>query len=195
VAIPDFSPLANVFLITLFFTKEALMKNDFKSINLALENEIHERNFYAQQGSKATNPVAKGMFDRIAEDEQEHFESLKKIHGELSAKGTWPEYITSDSSDTVVMQHLMDIARSTGDNSPFDPDERDALKVAIDFETKGYTLYENLSTEGESPEEKFFFSRMAAMELEHFLSLRETLLYLEDPAQWFFQHEKPALEG
>jgi rubrerythrin len=171
------------------------MKNEFKSIDLALDNEIHERNFYLLHGSKATNPVAKGMFARIAEDEQEHFERLQKIHGELSAKGKWPEYITSDSSDTVVMQHLFNIAQSTGDTSPVDPDERDALRVAIDFETKGYTLYENLSTGAESPEEKFFFARMAAMELEHFLSLRETLLYLEDPAQWFFVNEKPALEG
>jgi rubrerythrin len=171
------------------------MKNEFKSIDLALENEIHERNFYMLHGSKATNPVAKGMFARIAEDEQEHFERLKKIHGELSARGAWPEYIASESSDTVVMQHLFDIARSAGDKSPADPDETEALKLAIDFETKGYTLYENLSTAGESREEKFFFSRMAAMELEHFLSLRETLLYLEDPAQWFFVHEKPALEG
>ncbi len=133
------------------------MKNEFKSIDLALENEIHERNFYLLHSSKAKNPVAKGMFARIADDEQEHFERLQRIHGELTARGTWPEYITSDSSDTVAMQHLFDIARSTTDKSPVDPDDHDALKVAIAFETKGYTLYENLSTCGRISRRKIFF--------------------------------------
>ncbi|MEI6127704.1 MAG: ferritin family protein [Pseudomonadota bacterium] len=171
------------------------MKDKIRSIELALENEIQERNFYLLHSAKTENPVGKRMFARIAEDEQEHLVRLQGIYKELSAQGRWPEHVSAEINNTDIMQFLVDTVRACGDTETVVSNDCDAIRIAIAFETKGYTFYQSLNTAAEAIEEKNFFSRMAAMEREHFLSLRETLLYLEDPAQWFFQQEKPGLEG
>lgn len=166
-----------------------------KAIELALENELQERNFYINQSKRTNHPVGKQMFTRIAEDEDEHYIRLNKIYLELSRQGKWPETVSTTIQNTNIMEVLLNIAKSVDFTASPDDDDRQALRIAIDFETQGYTDYMNLSDSAENQAEKDFFSRLAAIENEHLLSLKETLLYFEDPAAWFSQQEKSGLEG
>jgi len=135
------------------------------------------------------------MFESIAEDEQQHYERLQRIHQELTAQGRWPEEVAAEINGIDLRQLLADIVRSSGDAVSATADDRDALKTAIDFETKGYAFYLGLSNKATSPAEQTFFRRIAEMEREHFLSLRQMLLYFEDRAVWYAELEKPLLEG
>jgi len=171
------------------------MEQKIKSIALAIQNELQEREFYLRQSRKTDNPVGRTMFIRIAEDEDEHYRRLQKIHKELSAQGTWPETVPAVIKKTDLMKALVRIAGAAGATPAASRDDIEALKIAIDFETKGYNFYTKLSTTAEAASEKEFFHLLASMEWEHLLSLKETLHYFESPGDWFAEREKPGLDG
>jgi len=171
------------------------MQGKIKSIEIALENELQERDFYLAHSRRTKNAVGKAMFEHIARDEDEHYLRLKDTHERLIQAGTWPERISIRIHDINIMDVLLKAADTARSSAPADSDDRDALKTAIEFETKGYGFYQNLSTNAASESERNFFEHLASMEREHLNSLKETLLYFEDPANWFALHEKPGLDG
>jgi len=171
------------------------MEHTIKSIETALENEIRERDFYLHQSQKTADPVGSQMFARIAEDEQEHYHRLKALHDELSRHGKWPESIPVPLKDTTIKESLKNIVSNADAEAIANADDREAVRIAINFETKGYHFYSRLKERAESRVVRDFFDRLASIEYEHLTSLKETLLFLEDPATWYEQQEKPHFEG
>ncbi len=171
------------------------MNQTISSISVARENELQERDFYLRHSRRTRNPVGRAIFEYIAHDEEEHYQRLKALHQHLTATGAWPETLSVTIQDTNILDILLRTASAARSDAPADPDDREALAIAIEFETKGYTFYTSLSKSAESVLEKKFFDHLASMEREHLNSLRETLLYFENPHDWFAQREKPLLEG
>lgn len=171
------------------------MNDKLQSIEVALQNELQERDFYLTQSKKTGNPLGKTMFILIAEDEEEHYRRLQKIHEELSAKGSWPKTVSPVIKKNDIMKALLHITAAADTIPPAVHDDIDALKIAINFETKGYGFYTGLSNDADTSSEKNFFKLLASMEWEHLLSLQETMHYFESPGDWFAEHEKPCLDG
>jgi len=171
------------------------MEHIITSLEIALKNETTERDFYLQQAHRTKNTLGKKMFERIAADEDDHIEKLRRMHQLLSEKGAWPESVSETVSGVSVMDVLNSLASQNDSDAPCDDDDRAALQKAVDFEQKGFAFYTRLSSAAASSGEKEFFSLLARMEHDHLLSLKETLLFFDDPASWFAQREKPTLEG
>lgn len=169
------------------------MENRLQSIEIALNNELKERDFYLEHSKRTTNPVGKQMFESIAGDEDEHYQRLKELHGQLSEKGTWPEMLSV--SDTTAGHVLDNVKGLVDETSSADADDKKAIEIAIDFESKGFAFYTKLAETADTPKEKSFFEHLAAIEKEHLLSLKDTLLFLEDPKSWYEEHEKPHFES
>ena len=64
-----------------------------KSIEIALNNESRERDFYLMHSERTTNGMGRLMFATLAQDENEHYQRLQELHKKLSQQGTWPESI------------------------------------------------------------------------------------------------------
>ncbi len=171
------------------------MENKIKAITVALENELHERDFYLSQSRKTDNPVGKAMFVRIATDEDEHYRRLQNIHKELSLKGTWPDTVSATVGSSNIQETLRTVAALAGETLQASRDDVEALNIAIQFEEKGHSFYLALSNGAETRAEKDFFGLLASIEREHFLSLKDTLLFYESPGDWLARTEKPQLEG
>ena len=171
------------------------MENKIKAITVALENELHERDFYLTQSRKTDNPVGKAMFVQIAADEDEHYRRLQNIHHELSLKGTWPDTVSNSVGSSNILETLRMVAAGAEETLQASRDDIDALNIAIQFEEKGRSFYTALSNEAETGAEKDFFELLASMEWEHLLSLKETILFYESPADWLAKTEKPQMEG
>lgn len=166
-----------------------------KSIEIALNNESRERDFYLMQSKRTTNNMGKLMFATIAQDEDEHYKRLVELHEKLSQDGKWPESIPLNVKGSNLKNVLKDFLTKAEMDKPGDIDDQEAIKIAIEFEEKGYKFYADLKTAVESDEEKKFFSILSEMEKEHLLSLKDSLLYFEDPVGWFASHEKTTLDG
>lgn len=166
-----------------------------KALEVALNNEAREKAFYLKHAKRTSNPFGRLMFESIAKDEDEHYQRLEELHGKLKDKGKWPETIPLKVKGTDMKSILKKAVESVDTSAKADTDDLEAVKIAIDFETKGEQFYRNLRDSVDDPTEKEFYSVLAAMEREHRLSLEDTLDYFQDPEGWYRMKEKHHLDG
>ena len=164
------------------------------SIELALQNEKSEMEFYLQEAKRSKNETAKQMFSLIAKDELEHMTRIKALHGKLVSNGKWPEDVPIEVKGTTVRDILKALPAKARKDDHDDDDIR-ALKHAMEFEKKGSKFYSDLAGACSNKMEKNFFEFISKIENEHYRSLSDTLLYLTDPESWFREKERSGLDG
>lgn len=166
-----------------------------KALEVAIQNEAREREFYLKHMERTSNPHGKAMFASIADDELEHMKRLQDLHKRLLIEGRWPETIPLEVKGTEVRSIMKKLVDSVDTSSKVDSDDIEAVKVAIEFEAKGEAFYGDLRDRVDNAMEKRFFDLLATMEREHRLSLEDTLEYFRDPEAWFRVKEKHTFDG
>jgi rubrerythrin len=166
-----------------------------KALEIALNNESKERDFYLKHAERSRNLLGKQMFASIAADEDEHYKRILGLHKKLISDGRWPETVPIEVKGTEVKAVLQKIVDAVNTSSKADTDDIEAVKVAVDFETKGEMFYSKLAREVENPMEKKFYEFLAGIEREHRLSLEDTYEYFKDPAGWYRVKEKLHVDG
>lgn len=165
------------------------------ALEVALNNEMNERQFYLNNASRTRNPVGKAMFERIAEDELEHYEMIKKLHAEWKAGGKWPETVPLTVKETNVKTLLQRMLKESKERSESDSDDLAAVQAAAQFESKGVDLYRELADASTDTKERNFFLLLSGIEREHFLSLKDMEEYMKNPASWHTSKERHGLDG
>ena len=170
-------------------------KERLDALEVALNNELTEREFYLQNAKRTRNPLGKAMFTQIADEELEHYKRLKQLHEKWESQEKWPETVPLKVNETVVSHVLLDFIRKADKGSEGDDDDLNAVRTAIEFEAKGAKYYAQLRDNVSDEREKQFFDLLSRIENEHYLSLRETEEYLSDPASWYQKVEHHGLDG
>jgi len=170
-------------------------KQRLNALEIALNNEMKEREFYLKHAERTNNPVGKAMFKEIADDELEHYQRLKDLHEKWGKAEKWPETLPLKVKQTNIKDILKDTLKKVEEVPEADDDDLKAIAVAVDFEAKGAQSYKELSDACTDQREKAFFSLLAGIEREHYLSLKDTQEYLEDPESWFTKAEHHGLDG
>lgn len=171
------------------------MNERLNSLEVALNNEMREHEFYKINAERTKNPVGKSMFAQIAADELEHYERLKQLHATWSKEEQWPETVPLKVQNTLVGNILKDFLQKVKDAPASDADDLNAVRTAIDFEGQGAAFYARLRDKVSDPKEKAFFNLMADIEHEHYVSLKDLEEYFVDPVSWFRRTEKTGLDG
>jgi rubrerythrin len=170
-------------------------KERIKALEIALNNESKERDFYLQNAERSKNSLGKQMFASIASDEDEHYKRILRLHEKLISDGKWPETVPIKVKGTEVKAVLQKVLDAASISAKADTDDINAVKVAIDFETKGEMFYSKLAKDVENPMEKKFYEFLAGIEREHRLSLEDTYEFFKDPAGWYRLKEKLHVDG
>lgn len=165
------------------------------ALEVALNNETREREFYLQNAKRTTNPVGKAMFRQIADEELEHYERLKELHGKWEKEQKWPESVPLRVKNTLVRDVLKGVVEKTAKLPPGDKNDLAAVRTAIEFEAAGAVYYADLRDKSADPKEKAFFNLLADMEHEHYVTLKDTEELMTNPASWFRNKEKTGLDG
>ena len=155
------------------------MEKTIKSIEIALENELKEREFYLKHRKRTQTLVGRMMFAQIAREEDEHYRRLKNLHEELSKQGKWPENISAVKG-TNIKTMLRDVIKDADKSDSPDTDDREAVNIAITFETEAYKFYSKLRDNSDTESEKDFFNRLADIENEHITTLKKTRDYFQN---------------
>ncbi|MBN1614567.1 MAG: ferritin family protein [Deltaproteobacteria bacterium] len=171
------------------------MKERLNALEIALDNEMREREFYLKNAQRTSNPLSKAMFEQIAGEELEHYERLKQIHENWEQQKRWPESLPLKVKNTVVRNVLKDMIDKAKGLPKGDDDDLAAVRAAVEFEAKGAEFYAKLRDQVSDPKEKAFFNLLADIEHEHFVSLKDTEEFLTEPAQWYRKHEGTGLDG
>ncbi len=165
------------------------------ALEIALTNEKREGEFYRKHAQRTKDPLGKKMFDTLADDENEHYNRILELHKKLSNEGKWPETVPLKVKDTEVKDVLKAVVEGVDTSVEADTDDLEAVRIAIEFETKGEKFYKNLRESVEDPQEQTFYGLLESIEREHRLSLQDTYDYFKDPEGWFERMEKPHLDG
>lgn len=144
------------------------MEKRLNALNVALQNETNEREFYLQHAGRTGNPLGKAMFEQIADEELEHYERLKQLHDRWVKEEKWPETLPLKVKETSVKDVLKNVIKSVTQMAAGNADDLEALRTAIDFEAKGTAFYARLRDEVTDPQEKAFFDLLSRIEHEHF---------------------------
>jgi rubrerythrin len=171
------------------------MDKRIDSLAFALENEQKEHDFYMAHANKTKNLAGKNMFKQIANEEKEHYEILKKLHGKWEKQQKWPETVALEVKKSLAGSILKAISETKTAHAAGDDDDLSAIRTAIEFEARGVALYTKLEKESTDPKEQAFFKMIANVERDHMLSLRDTEEFLTDPVSWYQNIEKPTLDG
>jgi rubrerythrin len=170
-------------------------KDRLNALEVALNNETREREFYLKNAKKTKNPLGKRMFQQIGDDELDHYQRLKELHQKWVKKEKWPETLPLKVRDTIVKDVLLDFVTRVDMTAKGDADDLEAVRTALDFEAKGAKFYAELRDSVSDPKEKQFFDLLSKMENEHYLSLKDTEEYFIDPASWYRKAEHHTLDG
>ena len=171
------------------------MKNRLDALEVALNNEMREREFYLKNAERTNNPAGKAMFQQIAAEELEHYERLKQLAEIWGKQQKWPQTIPLKVKETTVSGILKDMVKKASILPKGDKDDLKALQTAIDFEAKGFKFYTKLQNDCTDSVEKDFFKLLANIEHEHYLSLKDTQELMTDPASWYQIKERTGLDG
>ncbi|MFH0811959.1 MAG: ferritin family protein [Pseudomonadota bacterium] len=170
-------------------------KERLNALEVALNNEMREREFYLKNAQRTKNPLGKAMFRQIGDEELEHYERLKELRQKWEKQEKWPETVPLKVKDTVVKDVLKDVLKKVDALPEGDDDDLKAVRTAIDFEAKGTKYYAALRDNSSDPKEKQFFDLLSKIEQEHYLSLKDTEEYFTDPASWYQKKEHHGLDG
>jgi rubrerythrin len=170
-------------------------KERLNALEVALNNEMREREFYLKNAKRTKNPLGKKMFQQIGDDELEHYERLKQLHQKWAKQEKWPETVPLKVKDTIVKDILLEFVKKVDETTKGDSNDLEAVRTAIDFEAKGAKFYAEIRDSVTNPKEKEFFDLLAKMENEHYLSLKDTEEYFIDPVSWYRKAEHHTLDG
>jgi len=170
-------------------------KDRLNALQVALNNEKREREFYLKHAKRTKNALGKRMFEQIGDDELEHYERLKQLHQKWAKQEKWPETVPLKIRDTIVKDVLLEFVKKVDETAKGDSDDLEAVRTALDFEAKGAKFYAELRDSVSNPKEKQFFDLLSKMENEHYVSLKDTEEYFIDPASWYRKAEHHTLDG
>jgi len=170
-------------------------KERLNALEVALNNEMREREFYLKNAKRTKNSLGKKMFQQIGDDELEHYERLKQLHQKWAKQEKWPETVPLKVKDTIVKDILLEFVIKVDETAKGDSDDLEAVRTALDFEVKGAKFYAEIRDSVTNPKEKEFFDLLSKMENEHYLSLKDTEEYFIDPVSWYRKAEHHTLDG
>jgi rubrerythrin len=170
-------------------------KQRLNALEVALNNEKSEREFYLNHAARTSNPVGKAMFNQIADDELEHYQRLNELHAKWEKNEKWPGTVPLTVKQTNVKTILESVIKQSREITETNSDDLAAIEVATRFEAKGAQMYADISDASSDPREKAFFKLLSGIEREHFLSLKDTEEFLKDPASWFTKKEHHGMDG
>lgn len=107
----------------------------------AVRFESDGRDFYMRAAEEAKDPLAKSVFQALAEDEKDHVRRVREIYEQLKDKPGWPEVGAMVARHSGVVDAFELAASNLGGCVSADADAEEALRTAVEMERKGPEFY------------------------------------------------------
>ena len=156
----------------------------------AIQMEKDGKSFYQQSMEKAESKFAKKIFSELITAEEKHVVKLTEIYKALDESGKWPDVALKRDAAETVQNIFASALENIDENVKGSMTDIEALKMAAQLESDGIKFYQAKAGEADDPFQKKFFMLLSKEESEHFLSLLDTVEYLEDPQGYFSQLER-----
>lgn len=167
---------------------------------LAIELEQKGCDFYCATAGKTKNPLAASTLGGLAKRELLHIKRIKEFYHNLTGEGklaaNWLAGVEVPPSKAELLKPILESLKKNLDRKfETQKDITEAYQIAEGLERDSYTLYEKIAKESPDEIARKFYSALALEEREHYAILDDTLLYLNDPGEWYRLQEKWIVEG
>lgn len=159
-----------------------------RALATGIKTETDGMKMYQDAAKKAKNALGKALFESLVADERNHLTALKKRVGEAWKR---PTGTPLERIRTV----FQDVAKDIKERMAADPGDVEAIRIALDFERRGYHMYKDAALQVAEPEGRELLEWLAGEENQHFKILQDLLEYLEKNYSWFVANEGPILDG
>ena len=164
-------------------------KDRIEVLKQALKMEEDGKAYYETARNKTSNEMGKKIFEFLIKAEGVHIQKIKQLYKSLEETGKWPDLILTRDSEEIIQNIFSEALGSLEEKVKGTTDDIEALKVALDLERNGQKYYESRAEETDDPFEKKFYLLLAHEEGEHFISILDTIQFLEDPQAYYHQME------
>ena len=172
-------------------------QNVLEILTRAMIVEQDGYNFYQAAADRVADEKGKKMLRGLAGDEEEHLRILQNEYAKVSQGKPFVDL--EEARRTLPAQPELKLFPEKSQlSSMLDraTDDEGALRVALDFELKGYNMYKEAAGKAADDNARTVFDYLAKQEDQHYALIQQTLNYLVDNGVWFFQDlEKPFFEG
>ncbi|MBC7315664.1 MAG: ferritin family protein [Chloroflexi bacterium] len=162
-----------------------------------MSTEIWGMRFYEQAAARTQAEDGKRVFESLVKEEKTHLEILC---GEYAAVTQGKGCVTLEEAralaGSVDPTAIFPEAQAAEQLIPPDFSDEQALKMALDFEERGYAAYTQAAEEATTPHEKEMWAFLAKAEDKHYTFIQKTLEFLTTNGVWYFdEKELPFFEG
>jgi rubrerythrin len=164
-------------------------------LQLAVRMEVDGKDFYQKASRKSNSKLAKELFQQLANEEDIHRKKFEAIYEALKRGQHWPDVAPPSEKGKKLKSLFAEATKALGSKVKVAESELEAIKIAMDMESKSYNLYHSRSEESGLPVEKRFYEALAGEERGHHLALVDSYEYLSDPTGWFTKKEHWSLDG
>jgi len=166
-----------------------------KGLQIAIQMEIDGKKYYLKASKESGNELGRKLLQSLAAEEDIHRQKFAEIYDAIQSKKAWPLTDFQPDGGKRLRTIFARASEEMGANVKAANTEFDAIKTAVDMETKTFDFYKSQSKEATYNAERDFYEALAAEEKEHHLILLDYYEYIKDPAGWFVTKEHPSLDG
>ena len=166
-----------------------------EGLQIAIQMEIDGKKFYLKASQESSNEAGKKLLESLAAEEDIHRQKFEEIYEAIRNKKVWPETDFQPDGGRGLRTIFARAIEEIGANIKAPATELEAVKTAMDMESKTYDFYKAQSKNTTYDAARDFYEALAAQEREHQLILLDYYEYLKNPAAWFVSKEHPTLDG
>jgi rubrerythrin len=159
-------------------------------VRAAVQLERDGRKMYLDMAQKASNDMARRMFESLADDETLHIEWIENL--EPGAKNAGEA-----NRDTYRrLSHIFaEATESDKEKAASMEKDLEAIDLALDMEEKSRAAYAEWAEEAENDEVQRLCTVLADVERFHREVLENSKEYFQKPGDWFMQEERWMFDG
>ncbi len=166
------------------------------ALEKAMEVERQGEAFYQEAAERVQDLMGRQVFQTLAKDEVEHLRVLQAEYESIKREKTWMPLDEAKVCEPKAPVKLFPNRRDASLMIPATAKDLDALKLAMDFEEKGYHAYAKAGAKTDDPKGKKVFDFLAKQENGHYLFLQKTYDYLTTKGAWYFDDQEfPSFDG
>jgi rubrerythrin len=177
----------------------ATTQAELESLNTAIKLEKDGRAFYQEAVQRVANPLAKNVFETLADEELVHIETIQAFYDSLRETGSCEEAesrLAKTEDPQARLKNVFQKARQHMDQEvKADAGSLAAYEKAMKLEQAAYDMYQRLLEDTADSMARKLYEFMLDQENEHYAFLKETHDYLENPEDWYIREERPHFEG
>jgi len=163
----------------------------------AMITEQDGYDFYMAAAGRVEDEKGKAMLKGLANDEIEHLHILQSEYDKVKGGESFVD-LESARADLPTEPGMRLFPEKSNLGAMLDgvTNDEEALRVALEFEQKGYEMYSKAAQDATDANAREVFEYLAKQEDGHYELIQQTLNYLVDDGMWFFQDgELPMFEG